>query len=227
MTAPAPTKPDLPLPLADRREAGRLLARKLAFLQDTPGVLVLGLPRGGVPVAHEIANALHCPLDVFVVRKIGMPGHPEYAIGAIASGEIQVMDHLPTDPRQLERVRAVVRQEQAELQRRERVFRAGRPPLALAGRTVVLVDDGLATGATMEAAARAVLQQQPHELIVAAPVASASAARRLAPWVDRAVYGAVPEPFEAVSPWYQQFPQCSDDEVRALLAPVTQPRLTA
>lgn len=211
------------LPIRDRREAGRLLALELLDLRGEPDLLVLALPRGGVPVAFEVAQALQAPLDLLVVRKIGMPGHPEYALGAIASGGLQVMDELPTDSRQLEAVRAVMRQEAAELQRRERAYRGDQPPPEISGHTVILVDDGLATGATMEAAARAVRQQRPRELVVAAPVASSSAARRLGPWVDRLAFVAVPEPFRSVSQWYQAFPQCEDEEVVALLAAAPHP----
>ncbi len=215
------------LPLADRREAGRLLASELADLRDAPGLLVLALPRGGVPVGYEIARALGAPLDVLVVRKIGMPGHPEYAIGALASGPdggLQVLDRLPPgDARQREAVQDVIRQERAELQRRERAYRGERPPPDIEGHVVILVDDGLATGATMEAAARAVRQQRPGQLVVAAPVASSPAARRLVPWVDRLAFLAVPEPFEAVSQWYCSFAQTQDDEVQRLLADARHP----
>lgn len=206
------------LPFQDRREAGRLLAHELRDLHDAPGLLVLALPRGGVAVGYEIAQALGAPLDVLVVRKIGMPGHAEYALGAIASGGLQVLDEMPTQPREVERVRAVIRDERAELERRERVYRGDRPPLEIEGHSVILVDDGLATGATMEAAARAVRQRHPHLLVVAAPVASFSAVRRLRPWCDRLAFGAVPERFYAVSQWYREFPQCEDAEVLTLLA---------
>lgn len=203
--------------LQDRREAGRLLARKLQDLHDAPGLLVLALPRGGVPVGYEIAQALGAPLDVLVVRKIGMPGHAEYALGAIASGGLQVLDEMPTQAREAERVRQVIREERAELERRERAYRGDRAPPEIDGHTVILVDDGLATGATMEAAARAVRQGHPRLLVIAAPVASSSAARRLEPWCDRLAFIAVPEPFYAVSQWYREFPQCEDGEVLALL----------
>ena len=205
------------LPLHDRREAGCLLADELAFLRGQSDVQLLALPRGGVPVAYEIAQALHLPLDVFIVRKIGMPGHPEYAAGAIASGDVQVMDFPPRSPQERQQLQEIIRQESGELARRERVYRGDRALPDLRGRTVVLVDDGLATGATMEVAARAVRRQQPRMLVAVAPVASASATQRLAPWVDRLVVGAVPEPFHAVGAWYHHFPQCTDDEVHALL----------
>ncbi len=206
------------LPLADRREGGRLLAADLAFLHGQRDVLVLALPRGGVPVAYEIAQALHAPLDVFIVRKVGMPGHPEFAAGAIATGDVQVMDYTPCDAQERQCLHEVIRQETCELARREQAYRGQRAQPALHDRIVVLVDDGLATGATMEAAARAIRRQGPRLLVGAAPVASASAERRLAPWVDRLVLGAVPEPFHAVSPWYRDFPQCSDNEVCELLS---------
>ena len=205
------------LPLEDRREAGRLLAGELDFLRAEPDVQVLALPRGGVPVAFEIAQALHWPLDVFVVRKIGMPGHPEYAAGAIATGDVQVMDVTPYDADLRQRLQEVIHQETCELARREQSYRGERALPHLRDRVVVLVDDGLATGATMEAAVRAIRRQQPRLLVVAAPVASEAAATRLAPWVDRMVFGAVPQRFQAVSPWYRHFPQCEDEEVRTLL----------
>lgn len=206
------------LPLADRQEAGRLLAGELAFLRGAPDLIVLGLPRGGLPVALEIARALQAPLDVFVVRKLGLPGQPEYAAGAIAGGGVHVLDIPPEGPQQAARWDQVLRREREELARREQTYRGRRPPLALAHRTVVLVDDGAATGATLEAAARAVRQQHPHQLVIAVPVASSEAARRLVPWADRLVAHALPEPFYAVSAWYRDFPQCSDDEVLAALA---------
>jgi predicted phosphoribosyltransferase len=194
-----------------------LLAAELAFLRNSPNLLVLALPRGGVPVAFEVAQALNAPLDVFVVRKVGMPGHPEYAAGAIASGDIQVMDVTPGNAEERLRLQEVIHQETRELARREQAYRGTRAAPDLRAKTVIVVDDGLATGATMEAAVRAIRRQQPLLLVAAAPVASASAARRLAPWVDHLVLGSVPEPFYAVSPCYQRFPQCTDHEVRNLL----------
>lgn len=201
------------LPLADRHEAGRLLAPDLDFLSDAHGLIVLGLPRGGVVVAAEIARALHAPLDVLVVRKIGLPGHPEYAIGALASGGVQVLDMAAASRVAPSRLHAAIRAEAAELARREAAYREGRPAPVLRGRTVLLVDDGVATGATLEAAARSARRQQARQVVACAPVASAEAARRLAPWVDATVFGAVPEPFGAVGAWYQAFGQTSDEEV--------------
>lgn len=201
------------LPLADRHEAGRLLARDLDFLADTHGLIVLGLPRGGVIVAAEIAQALGAPLDVLVVRKIGMPGHAEYAIGALASGGVQVLDMAAAARVPSTRLHAAIRAEQAELARREAAYREGRPAPVLRGRPVLLVDDGVATGATLEAAARSARRQQARQVVVCAPVASSDAARRLSPWVDATVFGAVPEPFGAVGAWYQSFGQTSDEEV--------------
>ncbi len=206
------------LPLHDRREAGRLLARDLAAWCGEPGLLVLALPRGGVPVAHEIAQALNAPLDVLPVRKIGHLAHPEYAIGALAPGGIQVMDPEAARRTESPERAQIVARETDELARRERVYRAGRPPLDLQGRTVILVDDGIATGATLEAAARSVRAGRPRRLVIAAPVASAQATARLATLADELVIGATPSPFGAVGSWYRDFSQTSDDEVLACLA---------
>jgi putative phosphoribosyl transferase len=205
------------LPFRDRRDAGQLLVGELDVLRDAPGLVVLALPRGGVPVAHEIATALHAPLDVFIVRKIGLPHNPEYAIGAIASGGVQVLDTLPSGPITRTALQAVLAHETDELARREQAYRGQRPPYQLQGQTVLLVDDGIATGATMEAAVRAVRAQQPRLLAVAAPVVSREAAQRLRPLVDLLVCGVVPAYFDAVSRWYRYFPQCSDEEVQTLL----------
>lgn len=206
------------LPFRDRREAGRVLAEHLAHLQGREDLLVLGLPRGGVPVAYEVARALHAQLDVFVVRKLGLPGHEEYAMGAIASGGVQVMNEgdswRPPDGE----IQAVVRRERAELERRERLYRGERPLPAIAGRTVIVVDDGLATGATMRAAVAAIRGQQPSALVVAVPVGASETCAQLAREADEVVCAARPEPFRAVGLWYQLFPQTGDDEVRGLLA---------
>lgn len=206
------------LPYADRVEAGRLLAGELQDYRGAPGLVVLGLPRGGVPVAHEVAQALAAPLDVFIVRKLGYPGHPEYAMGAIASGGVRVMNLLPgvqVPPQAIERAVAA---EQVELQRREVLYRGGRPPLDVRGRTVVVVDDGLATGSTMQAAVQALRQHAPRHLCIAVPVGARDSCAALRPLADRLVCPAQPEPFQAVGLWYRDFSQTGDDEVRRLLA---------
>jgi predicted phosphoribosyltransferase len=204
---------------ADRREAGQALARRLATLSGQ-NVVVLGLPRGGVPVAFEVACALRVPLDVLVVRKLGFPGQPEFAMGAIASGGVRVMnDEIPREympgPDEVE---AVARAEQVELERRERAYRGHRHLTPVAGRVVLLVDDGLATGTTMRAAVRAVRQLSPSRVVVAVPVASIQARDAVAALADDVVCLSTPEPFTAVGLWYESFPQTSDDEVAELLA---------
>ncbi|HZY18425.1 MAG TPA: phosphoribosyltransferase [Ramlibacter sp.] len=204
------------VPYAGRQQAGRVLAAALDHLRGRDDLLVLALPRGGVPVACEVATALRAPLDVLVVRKLGLPGQPEYAMGAIASGGIRVMNRLPF-PVPPEAVEAVAAQEGAELQRRERLYRGEQPPPPIAGRTVIVVDDGLATGATMEAAARALRERQPRWLCLAAPVGAPQTCRRLRAACDELVCPAQPEPFQAVGLWYERFVQCEDHEVRALL----------
>lgn len=208
---------DTRLPYEDRREAGRVLAGALAHYRGRPGVLVLALPRGGVPVAYEVARALKAPLDVFVVRKLGFPGHEEYAMGAIASGGVRVMNPMPGLSVTPEEVNAAVAREQPELQRRERLYRGQGPAPELRGRTVIVVDDGLATGATMHAALLGIRQQHPARLVMAVPVGAADSCDALQGVADEVVCVATPEPFRAVGLWYRQFPQTSDDEVRALL----------
>lgn len=204
----------------DRREAGRQLAELLRSYEHDEHVIVLGLPRGGVPVAYEVAQALDAPLDVFVVRKLGVPGHEEYAMGAIASGGIRVLNHdairdlhLP-----IEAVNAVERAERTELERRERLYRDGRPAPVLRGRTVILVDDGLATGSTMLAAVAAVRTQEPKSVVVAVPVASREACDALRRRADACLCVSNPDPFYGVGLWYLDFTQTTDDEVRRLLA---------
>lgn len=204
----------------DRRDAGRQLAAALAGYAGAPGLIVLALPRGGVPVAFEVALALRAPLDIFVVRKLGVPGHEEYAMGAIASGGICVLNHdvlrrLSIPEVAISRVAA---REQQELERREREYRGGRPVPVLGGRTVLLVDDGLATGASMEAALQAVQGHHPARVVVAVPVAPAETCERLGALADDVVCLSMPEPFDAVGCWYRSFPQTTDDEVRTLLA---------
>jgi predicted phosphoribosyltransferase len=202
----------------DRRDAGRALAKALEAWRGRPDVLVLALPRGGVPVAWEVAQALGAPLDVLVVRKLGFPGQEEYAMGAIAAGGVRVMGDAdagwPVSARELE---AVVAREQAELARREQRYRGGRPPLDLAGRVLILVDDGLATGATMSAAVQAARAGQPKRIIVAVPVASTEAVQSLGALADEVVCLFTPEHFRAVGLWYQDFTQTSDEEVDRLL----------
>jgi predicted phosphoribosyltransferase len=204
----------------DRREAGRLLAARLSAYANRPDVVVLALPRGGVPVAAEVARALGAPLDVFVVRKLGVPGHEEFAFGAIATGGVRVLNEDVVRALQIpDRViDAVAAREQEELARRERVYRGDRPPLDVRGRTVILVDDGLATGATMHAAIRALRQQQPARIVVAVPTASPEACDELKRVVDDVVCATTPDPFYAVGLWYEDFSQTTDEEVRELLA---------
>jgi predicted phosphoribosyltransferase len=204
----------------DRREAGRLLAARLSAYANRPDVLVLALPRGGVPVAAEVARALGAPLDVFVVRKLGVPGHEEFAFGAIATGGVRVLNEDVVRALQIpDRViDAVAAREQEELARRERVYRGDRPPLDVRGRTVILVDDGLATGATMHAAIRALRQQQPARIVVAVPTASPESCDELKRVVDDVVCATTLDPFYAVGLWYEDFSQTTDEEVRELLA---------
>lgn len=203
----------------DRREAGKELAARLDAYRGRRDVVVLALPRGGVPVAFEVAEALGVPLDIFVVRKLGMPGRPEFAIGAIASGDVRVLSEdtirwygIPPD-----QIEAVARNELAELQRREQEYRQGRALTDLCRRTVILVDDGLATGSSMRAAVRAVRVHGPARVVVAVPVGAASACEALAAITDETVCARTPEPFSAVGLWYRDFSQTTDEEVRALL----------
>jgi putative phosphoribosyl transferase len=208
----------LPVVFADRYEAGAELAKWLKHYAGLDDVVVLALPRGGVPVAFEVAEALGAPLDVFIVRKLGMPGRSEYAIGAIASGGVRVLNQevvrgARIDPRVVD---ALTRDELTELQRRERVYRQG-PPLPLQGRIAILVDDGLATGSTMKAAVQAVRHHGPSRIVVAAPVGAASTCSELGTVADEVVCARTPEPFTAVGLWYCDFAQTGDDEVRALL----------
>jgi putative phosphoribosyl transferase len=204
----------------DRRDAGRALADRLRHYRGRPDVIVLALPRGGVPVAYEVAEALEAPLDLFLVRKLGVPGHEELAMGAIASGGIRVMNEevvgrLPLPEALIQRVAA---QEQEELERRERAYRGSLPPPDVRGRVVILVDDGLATGSTMRAAVAALEQPRPARIVVAVPVGAQETCDAFRGQVDEIVCAATPEPFYAVGYWYEDFAQTTDEEVRELLA---------
>jgi predicted phosphoribosyltransferase len=203
----------------DRRDGGRVLARALAPHAQDENLIVLALPRGGVPVGYEVAKALDARFDIFLVRKLGVPGHEELAMGAIASGGVRFMnaDVLASAGLPSSAVEQVVEREQRELERRERQYREDRPPPAIRDQTVILVDDGLATGASMHAAARAMYLAGAKRVIVAVPVAAASTCRELARVVDEVVCPLTPEPFYAVGLWYDNFDQTTDEEVRALL----------
>ncbi len=209
----------------DRREAGRVLAGMLASYRGRPDVLVLGLARGGLPVAFEVALALGAPLDAFIVRKLGAPRHREFAIGALAGGQVVVNDEVLRDLRVTpEQLQEITERESAELGRREATYRAGRPPLDVTGKTVILVDDGLATGSSMLAAVRALRESHPTAIVVAVPTAPESTCREFAGIVDEVVCASMPSPFGAVGESYDDFTQVSDDEVRDLLAtPTTEP----
>lgn len=203
----------------DRFQAGRRLAAVLAPYAGRPNLLVLALPRGGVPVGYEVARALHAPLDVMLVRKLGVPGHEELAMGAIASGGIRVLsDDIVAAFGVPDRVIATVAaNEEKEMARREQAYRDGRAPFDVRGRTVILVDDGLATGSTMRAAAAALQAQHPERLVIAVPVAPRETCESLQRDADDVVCALEPEPFYAVGNWYQDFSQTTDEEVRELL----------
>ncbi len=203
----------------DRTEAGQRLAAELTAYTDSPDLLVLALPRGGVPVGFEVAQALHAPLDVFLVRKLGVPGHEELAMGALATGGVRVLNEEVVQALRIPShvIDAVAVREQEELERRMRAYRGDRPPPQVRGRTVILVDDGLATGSTMKAAAAAVQKQEPERVVVAVPVAAQQTCEEFRRLVDEVVCALTPEPFYAVGLWYQNFSQTSDDEVRELL----------
>ena len=205
---------------ADRTEAGEELARKLTAYAHRPDALVLALPRGGVPVGFAVARALQVPLDVFLVRKLGVPGQEELAMGAVASGGVRVLNREVIEllgiPDSL--IEAVASRELGEVARRERLYRDHRPAPAVRGRTVILVDDGLATGATMRAAVAALRQQQPARVVVAVPTAAPETCAELGAEADEVVCARTPQPFYAVGLWYADFRQTTDDEVRDLLA---------
>jgi predicted phosphoribosyltransferase len=207
----------------DRREAGRLLAEKLGAYANRPDVLVLALPRGGVPVAYEVARALGAPLDVFIVRKLGVPGYEELAMGAVATGGVRVLNDELVRALSIPDyvIDAITAWEREELARRERLYRGDRPPPDVQDRTVILVDDGLATGATMHAAIAALRQQQPARIVVAVPTGSPRTCDALRAEVDDVICAITPEPFHSVGLWYKDFSQTTDDEVRELLARAT------
>jgi predicted phosphoribosyltransferase len=204
----------------NRTEAGQFLAENLSNYANREDVLVLALPRGGVPVAAEVAKELNAPLDVFVVRKLGLPGHPELAIGAIATGGVRVFNGEVVNALRIpdEVIDAVSAEEFVELERRENAYRAGVPPLELEGKTVIVVDDGVATGSTMLAAVSALRQLNAARIVVAASVIAASSCREIQRKADEVVTVMIPERFYAVGQWYEDFSHTSDEEVRELLA---------
>ena len=204
----------------DRHEAGRILAAQLQAYANRADVLVLALPRGGLPVGFEVAQALKAPLDIFLVRKLGVPGHEELAMGALASGGVRVLNEDVVRMLRISEsvIDAVAKEEQRELERREQLYRDGRPALDVQGRTVILVDDGLATGSTMRAAVLALRRQHPAAIVVAVPVAAATTCAEFASEVDDVICASTPEPFHAVGLWYADFTQTTDQQVRDLLA---------
>lgn len=208
----------------NRAEAGRVLGQKLSKYAGREDVIVLGLPRGGVPVAYEVARALRVPLDVFIVRKLGVPGFEELAVGAIASGGVRVLNEEVANalPNRDQIIEAVTQRETAELERREREYRDGRPAPELAGKMVILIDDGLATGATMRAAVRALRQRGAARIVVAVPVGPPETCKEFEDEADEVVCASSPEFFQAVGQYYEDFSQTSDDEVRELLARAAQ-----
>ena len=206
-------------PFRSRRQAGRALAARLRAYAHCSDVLVLGLARGGVPVAYEVARALHAPLDVFLVRKLGVPGNDELAMGAIASGGVQVLNPEVIRAAGVSQsaIHCVARREQEELARRERLYRGERLPPVVQGRMVILVDDGLATGSTMRAAALALRRMQPARMIIAVPVGAQETCEEFRAEAEEVVCAVTPDPFVSVGAWYEDFSQTTDDEVRELL----------
>lgn len=208
------------LPLQNRTQAGQLLAQALLHHADRSDVIVLALPRGGVPVAFEVSSALKAPLDLMLVRKLGTPGQEELAMGAIAQNGIRVLNPDVVDVLRIseEVIAAVERRERKELERRQRAYRGNRPPPDLHGKRVILIDDGLATGATMRSAIKAVRAQAPAMIVVAVPLAPEDTVAVLEQETDEVICLATPEPFVAIGRWYHEFPQTSDAEVKDLLA---------
>jgi putative phosphoribosyl transferase len=204
---------------SNRSEAGKFLAVLLTSYADRTDVLVLALPRGGVPVAFEVAKELRAPLDIFLVRKLGLPGHEEFAIGAIATGGVRVLNDDVVDYLGIsdDVIDSIAAKELRELERRERAYRGDRREPNVRGKTVVLVDDGLATGSTMRAAASALRQQAPARIVVAVPVSAPQTCDEYRMGVDEIICAATPERFYGVGRWYRDFSQTSDDEVRELL----------
>jgi putative phosphoribosyl transferase len=204
----------------NRTEAGRFLAERLTAYANRPDVLVLALPRGGVPVAYEVAAALNVPLDIFLVRKLGVPGHEELAMGAIATGGVRVLNDDVVSYLSIpdEVIDAVAMEEQQELERREQLYRGERHARSVRDRVAILIDDGLATGSTMRAGALALRQQQPAAIVIAVPVAASQTCDEFRAEVDEVICDVTPEPFRAVGLWYEDFTQTTDEEVRDLLA---------
>lgn len=202
----------------NRQEAGVLLARLLMRYADRPDVIVLALPRGGVPVGFQVAAALDAPLDVVMVRKIGMPGYPEYAVGAISGDQTlfqsDIIEAYGISPSAIE---PIVLRERKEIERREAMYRAGRPPLQLQGKIAILVDDGLATGSTMRVALRSIRKARPARIVVAVPIAAAETRQQLADEADEMICIGTPVPFYGVGQWYEDFEQVGDDEAIRLL----------
>jgi putative phosphoribosyl transferase len=211
----------------DRAEAGQFLASKLTRYGRRPDVVVLGLARGGIPVAFEVAKALQAPLDVFIVRKLGVPGHEELAMGAVASGGIRVQNDEVIKALRIsdETIAAVAAKEEREIERREQRYRGNRPPCAVEGKTIVLVDDGLATGSSMRAAVLALKRRNPARIVVAVPVAAISTCEEFKDEVDEIVCATTPEPFFAVGQWYKEFSQTTDDEVQEFLRRAPKPNV--
>jgi predicted phosphoribosyltransferase len=204
----------------DRADAGRRLAEKLTAYRNRHDVIVLALPRGGVPVAYEVALALDAPLDIFLVRKLGVPGQEELAMGAIASGNVQIINQDVVEALGIseETIDAVAREEERELERRERSYRDNRPATDVRGHTVILIDDGLATGASMAAAVAGLRALHPAQIVIAVPIASVETCEMFEEQVDAIICAETPHPFRAVGVWYDDFSQTTDDEVRTLLA---------